>query len=89
MKKDTNTALNMLAKLTYNSLQIIKCLQDDILSRDTYPVMEQEIDYETATESLWDAAVAIRTSPTRRKETLAFIERKTLTQNSICDTILT
>ena len=68
MKNDTNTALNMLAKLTYNSLQIIKCLQDDILSRDTYPVMEQEKDFEEATESLWDAAVALSnlTDPDQR-----------------------
>ncbi len=68
MKKDTNAALNTLAKLTYATLQIIKCLQDDILSRDTYPVMEQEIDYEKATESLWDAAVALSnlTDPDQR-----------------------
>ena len=68
MKKDTNAALNTLAKLTYATLQIIKCLQDDILSRDTYPVMEQEKDFEEATEALWDAAVAISnlTDPDQR-----------------------
>jgi len=72
MKKDTNTALNMIAKLTYNSLQIIKCLQDDILSRDTYPVMEQEKDFETATESLWDAAVALSNLTDPEERDLSF-----------------
>ena len=72
MKKDTNAALNTLAKLTYATLQIIKCLQDDILSRDTYPVMEQEIDYETATESLWDAAVALSNLTDEDQRDLSF-----------------
>ena len=72
MKKETNTALNTLAQLTYNSLQIIKCLQDDILSRDTYPVMEQEADYDTATESLWDAAVAISNLTDPEERDLSF-----------------
>ena len=72
MKKDTNTALNMLARLTYTSLQIIKCLQDDILSRDTYPVMEQEKDFEEATESLWDAAVALSNLTDEDQRDLSF-----------------
>ena len=72
MKKDTNTALNTLAKLTYATLQIIKCLQDDILSRDTYPVMEQEKDYEEATESLWDAAVALSNLTDEDQRDLSF-----------------
>ena len=72
MKKDTNTALNALAKLTYATLQIIKCLQDDILSRDTYPVMEQEKDFEQATESLWDAAVALSNLTDEDQRDLSF-----------------
>jgi len=72
MKKDTNTALNTLAKLTYATLQIIKCLQDDILSRDTYPVMEQEIDLEKATESLSDAARAITNLTDPEERDLSF-----------------
>ena len=72
MKKDTNTALNTLAKLTCTSLQIIKCLQDDILSRDTYPVMEQEKDFEEAAESLWDAAVALSNLTDEDQRDLSF-----------------
>ena len=72
MKKDTNTALNTLAKLTYATLQIIKCLQDDILSRDTYPIMEQEKDFEEATESLWDAAVALSNLTDEDQRDLSF-----------------
>lgn len=78
MKKDTNTALNTLAKLTYATLQIIKCLQDDILSRDTYPVMEQEKDFEQATESLWDAAVALSNLTDEDQRDLSFYGTETL-----------
>ena len=78
MKKDTNTALNMLAKLTYNSLQIIKCLQDDILSRDTYPILEQEADYEKATESLLDASLAISNLTDPEERDLSFYRTENL-----------
>lgn len=78
MKKDTNTALNMLARLTYDSLQIIKCLQDDILSRDTYPIMEQEKDFETATESLSDAARAITNLTDPEERDLSFYRTENL-----------
>ena len=78
MKKYTNTALNTLAKLTYATLQIIKCLQDDILSRDTYPILEQEADYEKATESLWDAAVALSNLTDPEERDLSFFGTENL-----------
>ena len=78
MKKPTNQKLNSLARQTHNILIQLKAMQDDILSRDTFPIMEQETDYDTATGSLWDAAVAISNLTDPEERDLSFYRTENL-----------
>lgn len=71
-KKELNAYLNALARQSYQAMRMLTHFQDQILERDTYPVMQQEIDLEKATESLSDAARAITNLTDPEERDLSF-----------------
>ena len=77
-KKELNAYLNALARQSYQAMRMLTHFQDQILERDTYPVMEQEKDFEEATESLWNAAVAISNLTDPEERDLSFYRTENL-----------
>ena len=77
-KKELNAYLNALARQSYQAMRMLTHFQDQILERDTYPVMEQEIDLEKATESLSDAARAITNLTDPEERDLSFYRTENL-----------
>ena len=71
-KKELNAYLNALARQSYQAMRMLTHFQDQILERDTYPILEQEADYEKATESLLDASLAISNLTDPEERDLSF-----------------